>query len=111
LSDSPIFLGRLAILPFAPLLWLVVWLSLRYRPHFLQNSIMRMAAALVVGMSLVAIFLIQIRLYGSITQAQPVADDNFVLAVLLGQSLVGIAMILWLVLSRRKKNSETFSRK
>ena len=105
LFNNAIFLGRLAVLPFGPLLWIVVWLSLRYRARFSKNSTVRMVQALVIGLVLVAIIMIQLRLYGSIAQDQHPARDNVVFSVLLAQSLVGIFLTFGMLLSRRPERS------
>ena len=103
---NAVFLARLAILPFAALVCVTVWLALRYRAGFSRNQAVRILQATVLGFVLVAIVMIQLWLYRLIAQNPDAAlDDYFVTFVQIAQSLVGIVLIFRTLLRGRQKNS------
>ena len=103
--NNAVSLGRLAIVPFAPLQWILVWLSLR-RPVLSKKPVMRMIIAFFIGASFLAIDWTQLSLYSSIAQEWRPLEDKFVLSLVIIQSFVTI-FLTFRILRVRQKNSRT----
>src|SRR5260221_307648 len=91
-----ILIGRIAMLPFAPLEWAVLIWFMRFGHPHPRHSIKRVASWLSLLVILIATPFIQIYLYRFITSAGRIVD-GFVPGVIIVEELICLGLLVWLV--------------
>ncbi len=106
MTSSDAEAARLAVLPFAPLLWVYFWCVLSFAKR-LTRSWPRSLRAPVVGLlyaaELLRILLAQGKLYSRMTGIWVLGHDVYFMSVLLSELAVGILLVVRLAFHERRR--------
>jgi hypothetical protein len=105
--NNSIVEARLAMLPFAALLWFMGW-SLRFWPIPIKNPFVRVLVQLTAAVIIVGDILGQMSAYRSLSGIRGnLNDDNVFFALFLGEFVIGLCLIFSSAFAlRRKERSE-----
>lgn len=99
--------GRLAVLPFAPVLWLYAWAALSLVKHRMRtrSQLLISGQILIVTAGFVGILYAQSEVYSRITRIWVPAKDNYFFVLFIAETIVMILVIFRLAYKERRRET------
>jgi F0F1-type ATP synthase membrane subunit c/vacuolar-type H+-ATPase subunit K len=103
--DNTVTNARLVVLVFAPAQWLLVW-SVGYLERLpVRKSLKGAVAGLIGATAMLGSWIIQGKIYSSMTGIDVPTSDNYFFAVIMGESLVSLCVGFLVAFKLRRKVS------
>jgi len=97
--------ARLAVLPFAALIWLIIW-SLRFLPTPIKNPLKRIIIQIFLVVTLGGSVIAQMLLYQSLSGIRVLKNDRFFTVAVSMEAIIGICFGFASAFERRRKEKE-----
>src|SRR5712671_73007 len=97
--------ARLAILPFAALIWLMMW-SLRFLPTPINNPLKRLIIQIFLAATLGGSVIAQMLLYKSLSRIRVLENDRFFNVAVSMEGIIAICFGFASAFERRRKEKE-----
>jgi uncharacterized membrane protein len=97
--------ARLAMLPFAALIWLTMW-SLRFLPTPIKNPLKRIIIQIFLVVTLGGSVIVQMLLYKSLSGIRVLGNDRFFNVASYMESIIAICLLFASAFERRRKEKE-----